>query len=629
METKSGKALLEETRFVNEFYPHQGQIRLCIAFEPTRLLSASSLIKYLSSKNYISDEQRELLGFIFGDGPSIAERLEHQGENDDGPDDPLRNWFEREGEVNIHISPTGKEATERTFYWFKYTYNNNIPLQTFVNFIHYHEGHFYAIQPSRFTSTLKSLAFESETRKLNKDYLESLCDEFNGEDYDNIGYDTLSTITFKSSKLTLSKVLISLLPDLDMKYIVELSDFINSEIMSKKVANKTSDNIFELKGELITYFYNSKNYRYPNEGTLGNSCMRGSGNTEQIRFYANNASTVSLLALIEDKKLLARSVLWTDINGKKFTDRIYCSSSKYGIRLAAYCKQKDYKTVYYGTNQEYGIEYDKACIVKIDSIELKNSCYPYLDSMQTIDIVNNIICTDADYLVSYLDSANKNYLLRSLRNGMFPRFSNKNQKDFKYLKDINGNSITNSLARYTIIKKPKLAVVDRLDVITINGGDKVYYKWCEDNLIKRYNSLRPVIRYNKDPKLKCTYTVHYYDKRFTVYSTYHKFYLLETDSVYLPKVKAYVLKDILDSTELSNYIRLIRLRRMYSGKLVRISPEGLSALKAQISLLPFKESLMDIRKSRVYSVQTKNILLNGVRIKGIIIPFKQLRFVKK
>jgi hypothetical protein len=76
-------------------------------------------------------------------------------------------------------------------------------------------------------------------------------------------------------------------------------------------------------------------------------------------------------------------------------------------------------------------------------------------------------------------------------------------------------------------------------------------------------------------------------------------------------------------------MKISYLRKKYSNKLIKICPETIESLKAQIKLLPFKESLIDVRKSRIYNVSTKNISLEGIKIKGILFPFKQLRFVKK
>jgi hypothetical protein len=152
--------------------------------------------------------------------------------------------------------------------------------------------------------------------------------------------------------------------------------------------------------------------------------------------------------------------------------------------------------------------------------------------------------------------------------------------------------------------------------------------WCENTLIKKYNSIRPTLVLSKDPNIQSRYILKFYDKQYVIYSTYHKLYILKTDSQYVPVIKTYVLKDIISSSTFQAYLKVSKLRKLYGGKLVKITPDYLRSLKEQINKLPFKESLMDLRQSRVYNISAKNILWNGVRIKGILIPYKQLRFVK-
>jgi len=609
---------LEGTKFVNEFYPLMKQSKLKIAFQPMGLLNSNSFDAYTQDKKQYTTEIKEILRCVFVKNENIPQYVHEIGD--------------------MKISDSGKEEDVRKVYHINHSYKTNPNLNTFLNFMYYDKGSFYALQPSGFLSNLKSSAYIRETKKYDQEALTYLHKVLNGEDKQNTGNIFLTSFFFKSGKTTLSKILISLFPELDMKYIVELSDFIKTEMLSNKSENEVSKNIFELKGDLATYFYNAKNYIARDEGSLGQSCMRGDGETERIRFYGNNPTNVSLLTNIENKKLLARSILWTDVEGKKFVDRIYCSSSRFGTRLAAYCKSKGYQTIYNGTESEYGIPLNTKCIVKLDSFELKGNNYPYLDTMAYIDIVNKLVSPDHNYLLSYSNTQNSDYIIKNINRlggvGHYNdcnelKFKRNNSTEMKFLLDSEGQPIRDQLSRYAIIKKPTLCVVNRNNIVTLNNNEKTESTWCEDNLIKKYNSIRPTLIFLGEKRNKVSYNIQYYDKQFVVYSTYHKFYILKKESVYINPLKTFVIKDITNSASFINFTRVSKLRKIYGNKLVKINPVYLDSLKEQISKLPFKESLMDIRKSRVYSIVIKNILCDGVQIKGIIIPFNQLRVVKK
>lgn len=626
-----------DTKFVNDLYPIQGGNEVTIVFKPMKLISSANFRKECEKKGKLTPEEIELLDYMFGDSSSIADTVGHDFDDEEEEMDDFDDiWFHNPGSVTMRISTSGKEDNPSEFFWMRHTYKNTPKLASFLNFMFHQNGEFFGIKSSGFLSHIKSAAYNKETHKYDQKELEDLHKAFNDGNYDNEGSDFLSEVNFKCGKTSISKILISLLPELAMEDIVTLSDFINSERLSSRSDDEVSKNIFELKGELITYFYNMKNYLYPKEGTLGNSCMRYDNTTEQIRFYANNPSNVALLAYIENKKLLARAVLWTSVSGQKFSDRIYCSSSKYGTLLTAYCKQKGYKTVHYGTSIDYGLEKASPdCIVKLDTFELAKSHYPYLDSMAWIDVINKYIAPDGNALTKYMSDLGMEFLVKninSVNNGCGDSqvtFHKGKTNRLKYLRDSQGREISRNLWEYAIIRKPKLSIVNCKDIITLNDNDRVDAVWCETTLINKYHCIRPTLLLNTSAEYSAKYVIRYMDKQYVVYSTYHKLYILKKESVYIPSIKSFVLSSAVQSSSFQDFLRLSKLRRMYSNKLVRITPEYLSSLREQISLLPFKESLMDIRKSRVYNVSAKNVLCSGVKIKGIVIPFKQLRLVKK
>jgi hypothetical protein len=612
------------TKLVNFFYPYSKQNKINICFSPTQLIDKDKIEKYVTDFKYtksddtvvyLTPEEQSLLVYLFAKGL----KKDYEGDK-----------------IEIMASPTGKGEDKLEFVWMEYDYKDVIPLNIFHNFTYYNQGSFYTILPQSFRSQLRTEAFDTETNKVDREILKVLIDEkYNSTDKE-VWKEVLSTIRLKTSKTTVAKVLISLLPRLPMPCITTLSDFIQSEMISGQGSTVIDPNVIELKGDLITYFYNVYNYRFKEDGNLGSSCMKNNHNTEQIKFYANNPTNVSLLTYIENKKLLARGVLWTDVRGKKYIDRVYSSSQTYATKLVAYCKQHNIDTVHSPTSECFGLPFTRDCVVKLDTFEMSVNNYPYLDTMCAIDVVGGYVSTELSILRTYLDCTSYDYFIKNLNrhgNGMLgyderncyvKKGSNKTVELF-YPKDAHGNYINSNLNKYALINKPKLALLKRDDIVTINDTDKISGEWCENTLIKKYNSVKPTLLYSTKEK---SYTIKYYDKQYIVYSTFHKMNIRKVDASYIPSLQTYVITETMSSDSFKSALRMLQLRKIYGGKLVRITKEGLQNIKDQIRILSFRESLMDIRQSRVYNINVKNILENGIRIKGIIIPFKHLRFVK-
>lgn len=82
---------------------------------------------------------------------------------------------------------------------------------------------------------------------------------------------------------------------------------------------------FEIvKGQDIVKYYNERSYsdKYGKEGGTLWSCMRSSDNERGIKFYAENPNIEMIVMINKDKKIVARSILWTTEIGK-LADRIY------------------------------------------------------------------------------------------------------------------------------------------------------------------------------------------------------------------------------------------------------------------------------------------------------------------
>jgi len=83
-----------------------------------------------------------------------------------------------------------------------------------------------------------------------------------------------------------------------------------------------------VSGRDITHYYLGDNYDYDfNLGSLGNSCMRYDGACQDATdFYAGNDNCkMVVLKSPDSEKARGRALLWTDVEGNKYMDRIYAN----------------------------------------------------------------------------------------------------------------------------------------------------------------------------------------------------------------------------------------------------------------------------------------------------------------
>ena len=100
-------------------------------------------------------------------------------------------------------------------------------------------------------------------------------------------------------------------------------------IVNKLKAFFTTEGEFLIvRGKDITKYYLGDNYDHTfNLGTMGSSCMRHSGACQTAtRFYAENYNCeMVILKDPNSEKSRGRALLWADIDGKKWLDRIYAN----------------------------------------------------------------------------------------------------------------------------------------------------------------------------------------------------------------------------------------------------------------------------------------------------------------
>jgi hypothetical protein len=141
-----------------------------------------------------------------------------------------------------------------------------------------------------------------------------------------------------------------------------------------------SENIKIVTGDLITHWYDCKNYN-PGGGTLNSSCMRGEGGQQRVdAFYAKYPDKIALCILLdESKKLLARALIWRldEPEGVIFMDRIYYVRPEHEKILEIYAAKHGIKTKLSGYNNTNKL------VVKLDYDAKKaKTSLPYLDTMK-------------------------------------------------------------------------------------------------------------------------------------------------------------------------------------------------------------------------------------------------------
>lgn len=142
------------------------------------------------------------------------------------------------------------------------------------------------------------------------------------------------------------------------------------------------DRINVVTGDLITYWYNEKNYVKPQYGggSLNSSCMRYEHTQGRVAFYAKHPDKVALCILLDETKtkLLARALVWRLDQPKDviFMDRIYYVTQEHEAIMANYAQKMGWQTKLSGYNN------GRKLVVNIKV--LLNEPVPYLDTLKTI-----------------------------------------------------------------------------------------------------------------------------------------------------------------------------------------------------------------------------------------------------
>lgn len=178
---------------------------------------------------------------------------------------------------------------------------------------------------------------------------------------------------------TPGKVLKKLLPHLSDSAIEKASNMYVSYMCDVE---------FKLvKGEDIVEKYLEKSHsKIGSLGTLADSCMKGEGQSNYVRFYAQTPDTIQMLYL-EECGVKGRALIWTDAHGRVVMDRIYGSD----LTVEKFKKYAQEQKWYYKKNQSYteprsfyGPENGYKKSIKLGFIfKVKDHTkYPYLDTFK-------------------------------------------------------------------------------------------------------------------------------------------------------------------------------------------------------------------------------------------------------
>lgn len=182
---------------------------------------------------------------------------------------------------------------------------------------------------------------------------------------------------------------IEVISDLEIKDS-DIENFVN-KLIAYIQENRTDENQvpIEVKGEKIKEYYLVNNYK-KEQGTLGNSCMRHRSCQDFLDIYCQNENQISLLVLLDDDdKVIARALLWTLNDGKKFLDRCYSIMEYDQIRFRNIAKKNGW--YYYLSGNIYldDKQVDLNLWTELDKTDFDS--YPYVDSLFILDISLNTL----------------------------------------------------------------------------------------------------------------------------------------------------------------------------------------------------------------------------------------------
>jgi hypothetical protein len=170
-----------------------------------------------------------------------------------------------------------------------------------------------------------------------------------------------------------------------------LEDITHMIRASRKIIQDGFKNMNIVEGEDIRKWYNEKSYTKNQKSTLGKSCMKYEGTSQFLDIYCENSSVVKLLIYLDDEgKLLARALLWTLSDGKKYMDRCYYNDETLNYIFSKWAIDNNYY-YYNGHSVYYNGEYADCENFKVNLEKSLFNFYPYMDSFKYLYSKDNVL----------------------------------------------------------------------------------------------------------------------------------------------------------------------------------------------------------------------------------------------
>jgi hypothetical protein len=180
---------------------------------------------------------------------------------------------------------------------------------------------------------------------------------------------------------------------------VDIEKFVNE---FKSSDEKDLQKFILIEGEDIETYYWHENYKEI-KGDLGNSCMARKKNIFNI--YVENPDVCKLLVLLEDDKVIGRSLIWKlDRNNggeiEYFMDRQYTIEQSDVIKFTNYAKENGWAYKTYNNHHSYsnitylGKEMDCKMVVKVEKKNYDD--YPYMDTFKRFDPTTGELFNDTE-----------------------------------------------------------------------------------------------------------------------------------------------------------------------------------------------------------------------------------------
>ena len=181
---------------------------------------------------------------------------------------------------------------------------------------------------------------------------------------------------------------------------VDIEKFVNS---FKSSDEKEKESFILVEGEDIEKYYWWENYKEM-AGDLGRSCMARKKNFFEI--YIQNPEICRLLVLLEDEKVIGRSLIWKlDRNDgpneiEYFMDRQYTILQSDVVKFTNYAKENGWAYKTYNNHHSYsnitfnGEEKNCEMVVKVKVMDYDQ--YPYMDTFKRFDPKTGELFNDTD-----------------------------------------------------------------------------------------------------------------------------------------------------------------------------------------------------------------------------------------